>query len=526
MVRAIRNLYRVLIILFVILPGCSFAQAGTTLDATISPTMTMTFIPQAELIPTANRQAELVPSLIPSLEQTSNECAIPDDIPPVHHNVVADVNYEAHTVNVQQTIRYTNTTSRTLSQMMLIVEPNRWNQVFSLTDPVRAMGAVLEHTLDGKRLTMSFPEPLQVNCELIINLDYQLAMPLIGVGVFASKGFFGYSQRQLNLGHWLATVPIMQDDEWVVRDSFIIGEQEVLEESDWDVTLILVNAPENLTLVAPGTATQLSAIMWRYVHNNARDFAVSLSDAYNVRSQVSDTGVTIELYTFDDAIVTLNDQEVDTSIPTLEWATTSLEMYTDLFGGYPYERLVIVQGDFPDGMEFSGLVYVGGNWFINYPGGPGSYLMLITVHEVAHQWWYAQIGNDSALNPWLDEALSTYSEYIYIEEFYPALTDWWWQFRVESFAPAGYVDSSIYQFDTTRSYINAVYLRGVRMLDALRADLGTEAFFDLLYAYTEVARGQIATPELFWSLFTPEQLDQTQLTRETYFYYPQVEVGQ
>jgi hypothetical protein len=64
------------------------------------------------------------------------------------------------------------------------------------------------------------------------------------------------------------------------------------------------------------------------------------------------------------------------------------------------------------------------------------------------------------------------------------------------------------------------------MLHALRNDLGTEAFFDLLNAYSEAGNGQIATPELFWSLMTSEQLDLTQLTRDTYFYNPQVDVGQ
>lgn len=152
--------------------------------------------------------------------------------------------------------------------------------------------------------------------------------------------------------------------------------------------------------------------------------------------------------------------------------------------------------------------------------------MLITVHEVAHQWWYGRVGNDSAVDPWLDEALSTYAEFIYVEEFYPSLRDWWWRFRVDSFAPDGFVDSTIYQFDNVRSYINAVYLRGVRMMDDLRTDLGTEPFFDLLFAYAEAGDGQVASPELFWSLMTPEQLQQTQVTRETYFYNPSIEVGQ
>lgn len=524
MFSAIHNFHRVIILLFIVLAGCSFVRVESQVELTNLPTTTRS--PQVSLVPTIDRQIEAIPATITTFMQTNSICPPSELTPQTRHTVVADINYLTHTVNIEQTIRYINATGNDLNQIILNVEANRWNQVFSFTGPVRALGAVMNHTLDSKRLIIDFPEALSVNCEVTINLAYQLSMPLIGVGVFASKGFFGYSERQLNLGHWLVTVPTRQNDNWIVRDAFIIGEQEVLETADWDVTLIMIDAPENLIIVAPGTVTQLSSIMWRYIHHNSRDFTVSISDAYNIRSQVSDTGVTVELYTFDDAVITLNGQQVDTSAPTLEWATTSLEMYTDLFGDYPYERLIIIAGDFPDGMEFSGLVFVSNDWFARYPGSPGSYLMLITVHEVAHQWWYGRVGNDSAVDPWLDEALSTYAEFIYVEEFYPSLRDWWWRFRVDSFAPDGFVDSTIYQFDNVRSYINAVYLRGVRMMDDLRTDLGTEPFFDLLFAYAEAGDGQVASPELFWSLMTPEQLQQTQVTRETYFYNPSIEVGQ
>ena len=35
------------------------------------------------------------------------------------------------------------------------------------------------------------------------------------------------------------------------------------------------------------------------------------------------------------------------------------------------------------------------------------------VHEVAHQWWYNQVGSDQIMNPWLDEGLAEFSMYDY-----------------------------------------------------------------------------------------------------------------
>jgi aminopeptidase N len=182
--------------------------------------------------------------------------------------------------------------------------------------------------------------------------------------------------------------------------------------------------------------------------------------------------------------------------------------------------MVVVQADFPDGMEFSGLVFVGGEYFRGFLGDPASYLTIITAHEVSHQWWYGKVGNDQALSPWLDEALATYSEYLFIEEYYPQLKEWWWWFRVDHLEPEGYVDSTVYEFPTIRAYINAVYLRGVRMLHALRSDLGTEAFFDWLHHYADSGAGQVVTPELLWSLLTPEQWQLTSATRQVYLRQP------
>jgi aminopeptidase N len=36
------------------------------------------------------------------------------------------------------------------------------------------------------------------------------------------------------------------------------------------------------------------------------------------------------------------------------------------------------------------------------------------VHEVAHQWFYSLIGNDQGRDPWLDEALASYVEYVQV----------------------------------------------------------------------------------------------------------------
>ena len=43
-----------------------------------------------------------------------------------------------------------------------------------------------------------------------------------------------------------------------------------------------------------------------------------------------------------------------------------------------------------------------------------SQLAGVVAHEVAHQWFYALVGNDQGRDPWLDEGLASYAEYVQI----------------------------------------------------------------------------------------------------------------
>jgi aminopeptidase N len=93
---------------------------------------------------------------------------------------------------------------------------------------------------------------------------------------------------------------------------------------------------------------------------------------------------------------------------------------------------------------------------------------------------------------------------------------------VERFAPEGFVDETVYDFNSRRAYINAVYLRGVQMLHDLRDNLGTEVFFGWLRLYADAGAGQLMTPDDLWGLLTPAQFQQTAITRQSYLKTPQI----
>lgn len=476
-------------------------------DATASP---------VTLLPTAEATASTAPTLAPS-----SRCSDDADRPTRSVKASVEIDYGSKVVQVSQRIQFLNSEQSPLSDLVLDVQPNQWEGIFSLTE-LRVDDLDTDYLLVRNRLEIQLAHALPSGCWLEVALKFKLQAEPITDGLRSYRGFFGYSARQLNLGHFLPAVAARLDGDWLIHEPVGIGEQIVYELADWDVDISVTGADETLQLAAPGRVTLAGKGSWNVQLRGSRDFALSLSEEFVLHEQALGNGVVLAVYTFADALLIDRGLELDGAAHVLREAEKSLETFARLFGDYAWDRLVIVQGDFPDGMEFSGLVFVGSGWFYGYDGTTRNYLTLIAVHEIAHQWWHARVGNDAALHPWLDEALATYSEYLFVEANYPEDKNWWWTFRVAVYYPQGFVDYPVYEFDTPRAYINAAYLRGAQMLQTLRENLGDKSFFDLLRAYYAEGAKLIADPALFWRQIAPEQQPLTEATRREFLSKPAV----
>ncbi len=429
------------------------------------------------------------------------------------------------TVHVRQIIRYRNTHTQPLTELVFHSEPHRLSKIETMTlhnayDEQGRFLAPVSIDEEAMRLTVPLIDPVEAGCDAVVELVFDINLHELSDS--NPLGWLAYTDKQINLAHWFPVIAPYDFNGiagWYTPQRHYIGEQAVTEFADYEVNLTLQNAPENVVMVAPGQVTQINATQWRIFHNGARDFGLTFSTIYKLNQQQVGN-VSLELY----SLATTYQGSVNQA---MQDATQALTLYNQVYGEYPHDRLVLVEGDFPDGLEMSGMAFVSTDWFVGWNGNQLHWLTIITVHEIAHQWFYAQVGNDQATEPYLDEALATYSELVFYEHYYPELVGEWWQFRINNYnLGTDSVDATVYSYTSWRPYINTVYFRGVYMLNDIRKTIGDEAFFAWLNHYYEQNDTQIATSADFWGVLNATDYQATSAIRQTYLANTSIVAGQ
>jgi hypothetical protein len=406
----------------------------------------------------------------------------------------AAFNYGTGQVEVQQAVEYTHNSADSVSELVMLVEMNRYVGAFGLERLAWVDGTlVTDFRLQNNRLSIPLRQPLSQGETAAFELAYTLSLPPIPEPSDEYKPIpFGYTQRQANLVDWYAFFPPYTPEAgWLAHEAWFFGEHQVYAAADFEVEITVAGWAEPLILAASAQPEQQNGDTYRYRMEAARSFVISVSPYYQVYTQQVG-GTTVYSYG-------LPYYEAGAQA-ALQYTAEALELYNRLFGEYARPSLSVVVADFLDGMEYDGLYFLSRGFYNLYDGTAAGYLTAIAVHETAHQWWYGQVGNDQAYEPWLDEALCTYSERLYYEFIRPELADWWWAFRVDLYEPQGAVNGAVYDYTGFRPYRDAVYLRGAQFLEEVRRAVGDEAFFGFLRAYVGQYTNGLATGQDFFSL--------------------------
>jgi hypothetical protein len=445
----------------------------TPFQPATGPLATLTLLP---VLPTyTSRPPTVTPTFTASPTLPPPSATLPPtmtatDLPPstrTQYLIYATLDYTAHTVHVDQGILYTNQAAGSMVEVVLSVEPNRWPGTFTLNAVQVDSVATSNYRMNGHQMVIGLNAPLAPGGRTLLYLQYDINVPYKN-----NDRVFGYDSDQLNLIDWFPAI-VPYDDGWVLHDPSSEGEYLTLDSADFDVRMKLAD-PSAGVVVAASAPGEPDGEWMRYQLFGARTFVFSASPYFQVQSAWVN-GVQISSYYFS--------AHASGGVGLLSAASLAMITYSDRFAPYPHSSLSVVEAHLPDGMEADGLVFMSDRFYTSYDGTYQNNLISIGVHEIAHQWWYGLVGNDQAMEPWLDEALCTYSERVFYAVNYPDLVDWWWGFRVNYYAPTGYIDTNVYGAGGFRPYVNAVYLHGALFLDDLRTRIGNDAFYAFLKDY-------------------------------------------
>ncbi len=320
---------------------------------------------------------------------------------------------------------------------------------------------------------------LQPGEEAALEFAYTLRIPICNYR-------FGRGTGDIwTLGNVFPIAAMLEEGTWRLDPYIEIGDPFFSACANYTVTL---EAPEGYAVASSGALRQRSAEngvqRLRFELPAARDFALVISKNYKVARDTVD-GVQVLSY------ATTDRKAKD----ALAFAKDALRTLNALFAPYPYPSFTVAEVDLGDygGMEYPGLVMIDEPQYASRDT-----LEYVVVHETAHQWWYAQAGNDQVREPWLDEALTEYATLLYYERVHGAdrfaeLIERQVEPALRVTLPGVSIGSGIDQFGSGSEYSILVYHRGAGMLHGLREAVGEETFLRILRTYLERYRFGIGT---------------------------------
>ncbi len=310
-------------------------------------------------------------------------------------------------------VRYRNRTRSALNLLVFRLYPNTTTLGGTMNvTRVRIGTEVVQPQYGdfGSLMIIPLKTPLEAGATIELTLDF---VTIMSRNLDTSYGRFGYVDNVVSATAWYPTLSVYEPNVgWSTTFPNPQGDPAFTETGLYDVRLTV---PAKMNTFMSGKIIDQrpnddATVTLRGVTGPMRDVAFQSSERY-VNSPVSMDGTQINIVHYKDrATATDGTSEVQ------KYALQSVKAYNKIFGDYPYAELNIVQNPTPTGVEFPGLVQISAKAWVR----GNDFLEKVVAHEVGHQWFYGIVGNDQVNHPWIDESLTSYTEFVYWREYYSA----------------------------------------------------------------------------------------------------------
>lgn len=403
-------------------------------------------------------------------------------------------------------VRYTNHTADTLKEVVFRLYPNI-PALGGRMEIYRAEvnGAAVEPVIAERATTLILPleQPAGPGDSVEVTLQFSTAAER---GMYASYGAYGFQDQTFSGPEWYPALSVYEEGRgwWTERPS-TVGDAGYLESGLYEVKLTV---PETFVVAMSGSEIGVEegsgTKTYHYVSGPMRDLLLVASPIYGkITDVVDDIAVNVYFWPGGEAAA----EQI------LEISLNTLRIFNEQFGPYPFAEFDVAETFNYTAIEYPGIVVVGDrNWV---PGDP--FMEIATAHEIGHQWFYSLIGNDQVNHPWIDESLTSFTEYVYLRDMYgeKRLKETiegdrnWYNYYKSTGAPdlvlnlpaAAYADNN---------YGVIVYTKGPLFFYELENLLGRERFKAAIQLYFQRQRYEVATSADVLAAFedaTGEELD-------------------
>ena len=413
------------------------------------------------------------------------------------YDIEVDLDYDNKTYISKQYTTYVNNTEKTIGEIYFHIYPNAFKSLDTspillkekIKDPLNYNNGYIEFinisrdnkVLDYKTigedntiLNIKLDEPLLKGQKVNIYMEYNVKLP-------SSMDRFGYGEHTINLGNWYPIVCVYDEDGWNLDPYYSIGDPFYSNLANYNIS---IKTEKDVVIASSGNIISETIIDNKKVYDIQgsliRDFAFVASKELRIAEEKVD-GTTIKLYYLDDNTNTVKE--------CLKFSRQSLEVFNKIYGKYPYSVYSVVLTEFPSGMEYPSIVFISEEYF-RY--SVVDLLEKVIVHETAHQWWYGLVGNNQIDEPWLDEALSTYSEIIYYKQIYGEKSSQeyfdynirlGYEYGKRYLAGKNIVLQSLDDFYGWDDYGILVYTKGALFINEIKELFGEKALYEILNTY-------------------------------------------
>lgn len=405
-------------------------------------------------------------------------------------------------------VTYINTTGETLEDLVFRLYPNAdriYGGNLEVSSAIISGDSVQREIFleDESGLRLIPEEPIQPGETVTVELGFSGQLASGFKDAPETYGIFNYSQEDkvATYINWYPILAVRDQGDWQAEQVIGIGDAVV---SEVGLYLVEIAAPDDLQVVTGGSLIEQKnrgeVEISRFASGPVRDFPVIASPNFSlVQNEVE--GVLVRHWGLPGG-EELWDEALQSSVD-------SLKVFNQTFGTYPYRELdiVVVPLQLASGVEYPGLFLMKDDLYTG--SEDGSFLLTsIVSHETAHQWWYGLVGNDVIANPWQDEALTTFSSLLYLEQFEPQMNEGTIEYfkQVKKDIDKELTNSDIGQpvaafIQQPENYSPVVYSKGAVFFLELRERLGDQAFFEALKDYFSTYQYKIAPSESLLEAF-------------------------